>query len=140
MRTSRPSAIVGEIDVRVYFDTSTTVYLVENIMPWEPMIQARLAKGAIIIYTDLTRMESIVKPLKLKNQNTLIEFDVLFSTSELVPLTAMVFNRAAQIRADYGYKTPDAIHLAAAVESGCDQFLTNDQRLSRFSDISIDVL
>ena len=126
--------------MRVYFDTSATVYLVENILPWEPMIQARLAKGAKIVYSDLTRMESIVKPLKLKNQKTLMEFDVLFSTSELIPLTASVFDRAAQIRADFGFKTPDAIHLAAAVESGCDQFLANDQRLSRFPSIPIDVL
>ena len=140
MRTSKPNAIVGEINVRVYFDTSATVYLVENILPWEPMIQARLAKGAKIVYSDLTRMQSIVKPLKLKNQKTLMEFDVLFSTSELIPLTASVFDRAAQIRADFGFKTPDAINLAAAVESGCDQFLANDQRLSRFPSIPIDVL
>jgi predicted nucleic acid-binding protein len=35
---------------------------------------------------------------------------------------------------------PDAIHLAAAVVSGCDVFLTNDYRLNRFPDIAMDVI
>jgi predicted nucleic acid-binding protein len=34
----------------------------------------------------------------------------------------------------------DSLHLAAAVEGGCDRFLTNDARLSRFPDIPVEVL
>ena len=126
--------------MRVYFDTSPTIYLVEKLMPWKPFIQAKLAYVSRIVFSDLTRMESRVKPLKTKDSILLAEFDSFISLCEFVPLTSSMFDRAAQIRADYGFKTPDAIHLAAAVESGCDQFLSNDQRLSRFSDILIDVL
>ena len=43
------------------------------------------------------------------------------------------------IRAQYGFKTPDAVYLAAAVISGCDVSLTNDHRLDRFSDIAVEV-
>ena len=32
------------------------------------------------------------------------------------------------------------IHLATAIEAGCSLFLTNDQRLSGFPDIPIEVL
>jgi predicted nucleic acid-binding protein len=46
-------------------------------------------------------------------------------------------DRATKIRADHGFRTPDAIHLAAAVISNCDAFLTNDLRLERFPDIVI---
>jgi predicted nucleic acid-binding protein len=49
-------------------------------------------------------------------------------------------DRAAEIRAQYGFKTPDAIHLAAAVVSGGDAFLTNDHRLDRFADIAVETL
>ncbi len=44
------------------------------------------------------------------------------------------------MRADLGFKTPDALHLAAAIEGGCDRFLTNDARLSRCTDIAVEVL
>ena len=32
------------------------------------------------------------------------------------------------------------LQLATAVEHGCDRFLTNDTRLSRFPDITVEVL
>lgn len=34
----------------------------------------------------------------------------------------------------------DALHLAAAIESGCDVFLTNDHQLANFPNITIEVL
>jgi predicted nucleic acid-binding protein len=60
--------------------------------------------------------------------------------SEILTLTTPVLDRATEIRARFNFKTPDAIHLAAAVENGCDAFLTNDQRLSRFPGIAIEVV
>jgi ABC-type uncharacterized transport system fused permease/ATPase subunit len=35
---------------------------------------------------------------------------------------------AARLRADSRLRTPDALQLAAAIESGCDAFLCNDFR------------
>ncbi len=37
-------------------------------------------------------------------------------------------------------KTIDALHLAAAVESGCGAFLTNDARLGGFRDLVVEIL
>jgi predicted nucleic acid-binding protein len=36
---------------------------------------------------------------------------------------------AAQLRARYGVRTPDALQLAAALSTRCTAFLTNDRRL-----------
>ncbi len=42
-----------------------------------------------------------------------------------------VFRNAAQLRADFNsLKTPDALHLAIALHHNCDEFWTNDNRLS----------
>jgi uncharacterized protein len=41
-----------------------------------------------------------------------------------------LFYQVARLRADYGLKTPDALHLAIALYHGCDQLWTNDDRLS----------
>jgi predicted nucleic acid-binding protein len=72
----------------------------------------------------------------------LAAFDGFFARPDVehVALTAAVFDRAAQMRADPGFKTPDALHLAAAIEAGCDRLLTNDARLSRCTDIVVEIL
>ena len=44
------------------------------------------------------------------------------------------------IRAQYHYKTPDALHLSAAMEAGCGSFLTSDNRLATFSGLKIELL
>ena len=59
---------------------------------------------------------------------------------EIVPLTRDVIDAATLIRARYGFATPDAIHLGAAMASGCDVFLTNDNRLARFGEMSVEVV
>jgi predicted nucleic acid-binding protein len=38
------------------------------------------------------------------------------------------------------YGLANAFHLAAAVEFGCDVFLTNDNQLANFPDITVEVL
>ena len=40
---------------------------------------------------------------------------------------------AAMLRARWGLKTPDAVHLACAQHHGCDALWTNDDRLARAS-------
>ncbi len=44
---------------------------------------------------------------------------------------------AAQLRAAYRLKTPDAIHLATAIDSGCDVFVTNDDSLKKVQEIKV---
>jgi uncharacterized protein len=70
----------------------------------------------------------------------LAEFDAAFAAAELAPMASAVFNRATDIRAAHRFKTPDALHLAAAVEAGCTVFLTNDHRLAAFTGITVEVI
>jgi len=39
-----------------------------------------------------------------------------------------------------GCSTPDALHLAAAIDAGCDEFWTNDRRLERAAAERIEVI
>jgi predicted nucleic acid-binding protein len=47
---------------------------------------------------------------------------------------------ATKVRAQYGFKAPDALHLGAALWSECDVFLTNDHRLDRFGEMAVEVV
>ena len=61
-------------------------------------------------------------------------------SDEVVPLTSEMLSLATEIRAHYDFATPDAIHFAAGVVSHCDLFLTNDQRLTQFTDLTVEVI
>lgn len=60
-------------------------------------------------------------------------YDSFFALSEVstVGINRDVFDLATELRALHSIKTPDAIHLAAALISGCDEFWTNDKRLAK---------
>lgn len=129
--------------MRFYLDTAPVIYTVEQVQPYAASVDARLsAHDAERVASDLTRMECRVKPMRDGDAELLKDFDHYFegAVTEIVTLSREVIDRATQIRARYGFKTPDAIHLAAALSAGCEVFLTNDHRLDRFADISIEVL
>ena len=101
----------------------------------------RAAQDEIVV-SDLTRLECRHHPLGAGDQVTLQQFDAFFgqSTVEVTTLSTAVCDRATDIRAHNRYKTPDALHLAAAVESKCQVFLTNGHRLAGFSGLTVEVL
>jgi uncharacterized protein len=129
--------------VRVYLDTAPVISLVEEVPNYAELVDRRVSVADVIqVASDLTRMECRVKPLREGNTALLHDYDDYFAevVEELVVLSRAVIDRATDMRARYGFRTPDAIHLAAAVVSGCDVFLTNDYRLNRFPDVAMDVI
>ena len=132
--------------MRVFLDTNVPIYVIENPPAWGLRAAARLgalrAAGATPVVSDLTRMECRVKPMKTGDAILLASFDSFFTSPglEVAALTGAVCDRATLLRANYNFKTPDALHLAAAIVHGCDLFLTNDGRLNACKDIAIEVL
>ena len=128
--------------MRLYLDTAPVIYVVEQVPDFSEKILRYIQKPDIeLVVSDLTWMECRVKPLTENKETLLADYDKFFSQSaiEIVELSRRVLERAAHIRSQYNIKTPDAIHLGAAIISKCDIFLTNDRRLERFKDIRITV-
>ena len=129
--------------MRIYTDAAPVIYLVERSPLYAEYLDARLSiPGDVLVASELTRMECLVLPIREGNHGVIHEFDDYFAirVDEMVPLTRDVIDSATLIRAQYGFRTPDAIHLGAAMVSECDVFLTNDNLLSRFLDISVEVV
>ena len=133
--------------MRLYLDTAPIIYLVERVVPYVTAVEARLTSVAnsddevILVISDLSRLECRVKPLRDADADLLRDFDEFFAAlDQIVPLSRAVVDEATRIRAVYGFKTPDALHLAAAVASNCDIFYTNDHRLNRFPELIVEVL
>jgi len=60
--------------------------------------------------------------------------------STIMPVTLEVARHAARLRAAYGLRTPDAIHLATAVAAEAAELVTTDRRLARVKEIEVRVL
>ncbi len=130
----------------VCLDANCAIYLVERNPIWGPKVAARLAAlrraGDQIAVSDLVRTEALVGPFKSGHAGILAAYRAFLSDPaiQVLPLTSAVCERAARFRAAYGFKVPDALHLAAAVEHRCGLFLTNDVPLARCTAISVEIL
>ena len=130
----------------VFLDANTVIYLIEQPANFGPRATARvgvlLAGGERLSVSDLVRMECQVGPLKTNDALLSAKFSTFFTSPDVtvLPLSPAVCDRAARIRAQYGFKPLDSLHLAAAVEHGCTRFLTNDAGLRNFPDILVEIL
>lgn len=122
--------------MRVYSDSVILIYYFEGAPSFKARATARLGAswtaGDTLAVTDLVRLECRMLPVRLADAVRLAEYDNLFAQPNvtLVPITTAVFDRATAIRATHNFKTVDSLHLAAAVEAGCDRFF--DQRHKAF--------
>ena len=130
----------------VYLDANRVIYDIEQSPYWGPKASARLAglraAGDQFALSDLHRLECLVGPFVTGDAAVLAAFAAFFTdpSVQVFPLAALVYERAARIRAAHRFKALDSLHLAAAVENGCGLFLTNDAQLARFPDVPVEVL
>ncbi len=105
-------------------------------------LAASLGVPGSLATSRLTRLECRSKPLRTGDLATLAQFDVFFSGVELVlaDVSAVVIERATDLRAKYNLKTPDALHYATAVELGATVSLTGDRGLARCVVVPVEVL
>jgi predicted nucleic acid-binding protein len=135
-----------------YLDTCIVIYAVEGQAPFQQRARNHLAAleaaGYGFVVSDLTRNECLIKPLGAGDGPLLLQYSKFFIGPNLgtIGLTLVMHERASLIRESYSYASgkryslPDALHLAAAVEFGCASFLTNDNDLAGFPEITVDVL
>ena len=131
----------------VYVDANAVIYRVERIEPYltaaAPLWDG-LDHGTVEVETSaLTLLEVLVKPLRDGNAALVALLRaVLLGTAGLrcLPVSLGVLELAAELRARYGLKTPDAIHAATAQVQGSVLFVTNDAGFRRVPALPIAVL
>lgn len=131
----------------VAFDSAPLIYFIEKNLTYLPLMKAifrQLDKGDFLGHTSaltLTELLSMPKKHRLRQVENeyydLLLFSRNFRTHAITIDTAL---QAADLRARYNLRTPDAIHVASALTAGCDALLTNDRQLKRIEEITILVL
>ena len=97
--------------------------LIEGDIIQQRLLKQRL-RGHWIYSSELARMETRLLALRDNNQHRLKQFDSFFAACEMISLNKAVFEQATLIRTETALKTPDALHLAAAIQANCQEFWT----------------
>jgi uncharacterized protein len=98
-------------------DAALVTYTVEQVALLVASVDVRLSVADVVqVVRDFTRRKCRVKPLRDGNNDLLKDYDDYCegAITEIVALSREVTDRATAIRGQYGFKTPDAIHLSAA--------------------------
>lgn len=131
-------ALTWQQGQRLYVDTNLFIYAVEEVMPFAPQVQSLFQaadEGSVTLVTSLlTLAEVLVRPYRVGNDDLVSTYRDLLTLPhpnlDVVLPSAGILTNAARLRATTpSLVLPDAIHLATAQASECDQFLTNDERL-----------
>ncbi len=131
----------------VYIDTVTVIYAVEQTPTYGVLLNPlwnNLQAGNLEVFTsELTLMETLVVPLRNSDTFLIDAYERLLRSPQmqLIPISQTVLREAARLRAiTPSLRTPDAIHAATAISSGCTQFLTNDRQLRIVTGLPVVIL
>jgi predicted nucleic acid-binding protein len=84
-------------------------------------------------------MESRLQALRDQREDLLSIYNNYFEHCKMVPFDHALFDLASRLRIEHRIKTPDALHLAAALIAECDQFWTNDNHLAKAAGDKLEV-
>jgi len=129
-------------------DTNCFIYYLEG-GPWAEELRQDfflpLEQGRFRAVTSvLTLAEILVRPKSVGRDEVCEEYKALLCSYphlEVVPFTIETAVLCAEIRARHRVRTPDAIQLAVALQTGATLFLTNDTGLpKRVGQLTVAVL
>jgi uncharacterized protein len=117
----------------IYLDTCLLVYAIEDDPVFGERVRAALAGEAQARFaiSPLVKLECLVKPIRDADLVLQSRYEGALGQLALLPMPEAVFAAATHLRARFGLRTPDALHLACAQQHRCTALWTNDDRLAR---------
>jgi predicted nucleic acid-binding protein len=107
------------------------------------VFDAMEASAIQAVTSTVTLVEVLVQPLAKGSQELASRYEQYLRDGPSLTLRSLdpdLAPRAAQLRARYQLRAPDAIQIAAAIEFGARLFLTNDDRVRKVPEIEVVVL
>ena len=125
----------------VVVDTAPFIYVLEShpqfADPFTGLFEAADAGNLHIALSTITLAEVLTGPFKAQQTALAKRYEKALSQYTLVPVSTQLAALAAQLRAQYRLKLPDAIQLATALDIGAAAFVTHDRDFSQVTGIAI---
>ena len=117
-------------------DTAVFIYFIEEHPEYldivTPLFEAADRGERALVTSALTLLEVLVAPLRAGDASLAARYEALLTRGRglrLIDLDRAQLRLAAQLRATYAVRTPDALQLAAALSERCAALVTNDRAL-----------
>ena len=124
-----------------FFDTNLLLYLFSSSAQKADTVESLIADGGTISVQVLNEFAAVARR---KLQMTFAEIsetvDTLTQTLKVVPLNLDIHRLGLKLADRYGYSVYDAMILAAALESGCTQLLTEDLQHRQRVESTLDIV
>jgi uncharacterized protein len=116
----------------IYLDACLVIYLIERHPRWGAQVARAVAEFGEERFgiSPLVKCECLVAPIKRGDPVLQRRYGELFERLVSLALPEPVYLQTAELRAHFGLRTPDALHLACAQHHRCDALWTNDDRLA----------
>ncbi len=128
----------------VALDSSIFIYFIEEHRRYLPVVKpvfsSVAAHDVAAVTSSITLLEVLVRPLRANQPALAAEYEQILTRSSGITLVALdlpLLRLASHLRANWGLKTPDALQLAAALQSSCTVFLTNDERIPQLPGLRV---
>ena len=124
---------------RAHLDSMTLIYFIERHKTYQALLRPlfeRIDGGEIAALSScITLAEVLVRPIRARRFDLVRQYkDTLVRARNfrLLPVDGRIAEAGAEIRAQFGFRMPDALQLATALRGHADIYVTNDQALKRF--------
>ena len=128
----------------IFLDTAPFIYFFEqhpdHFLALEKLFDQLYEKGAVAITSIITYIELTTHPARLGEYQLIRKYRDYLTNSEnisLFPIDMNIADTIVELRAQYRFKTPDAIQLGTAVACGADFILTNDRTWKKFEEVKV---
>lgn len=125
----------------VVVDTAPFIYLLESHPQFADqfvgLFEATAAGDLNIALSTITLAEVLTGPFKAGQTALAKRYEKALSQYNVIPVSPSIAALAAQLRAQYRLKLPDAIQLSTALDVGAAAFVTHDRDFSRVTGVEI---
>ncbi|KLU63350.1 PIN domain protein [Peptococcaceae bacterium CEB3] len=133
--------------LKLFVDTAPIIYFIEEHPVYIDEVSDifnKTAEGTVQVVTSvITLIEVLAKPYKLGQNDIVDVYKDFFSNSKgfsVMSIDTSVAELTAKIRAEFGFKLPDALQLAIFEHNDCEYFVTNDKQLKSYDKNRICIL
>ena len=125
----------------VLVDTSPFIYILEGKQPFAAMFEGLFelagVGGVTICLSVITLAEVLTGPYQAGLTPLAKRYEKVLNGYDVLPVSPAIASLAAQLRAQYKLRLPDALQLATALDVGADALVTHDRDFSKVAGLRV---